>query len=381
MTYNAGWMNDELRLMAESVRSFLENEYVPHDAKYEAQHFVDREFWKKAAEMGMLGATIPGEYGGIGGNFAFDAVISDELAAQGISGFGIQVHNIASHYILAYGSEEQKKKWLPRLCSGECIGAIAMTEPGAGSDLQGVTTKAVKDGDFYTITGSKTFISNGLLANLIVLVVKTDESKGAKGISLVVVETEDLAGFTRGKPLEKIGQHAQDTTELFFDGARVPCVNLLGKEEGKGFYQLMDQLKYERLLIAVLSVGFMDRALKMTFEYTQDRKAFGRTIFDFQNTRFKLAELFTEARIGRTFVADCIEKMIAGKLDTATASMAKMWLTEKLCKTVDECLQFFGGYGYTREYPISRLFVDSRVMKIYGGTSEIMKELIARSLQ
>lgn len=381
MTYNAGWMNDELRLMAESVRSFLEDEYIPHDARYEEQNFVDREFWKKAGEMGMLGATIPGEYGGIGENFAFDAVISDELSMLGITGFGLQVHNIASHYILAYGNEEQKKKWLPKLSSGECIGAIAMTEPGAGSDLQGVKTKAVKDGDFYTITGSKTFISNGLLADLIVLVVKTDESKGAKGISLIVVETEDLAGFSRGKPLEKIGQHAQDTTELFFDGARIPCANLLGDEEGRGFYQLMDQLKYERLLIAVMSVGFMDRALKMTLEYTQDRKAFGRSIFDFQNTRFKLAELFTEARIGRTFVADCIEKMIAGSLDTATASMAKMWTTEKMCWIVDECLQFFGGYGYTQEYPISRLYADARVMRIYGGTSEIMKELISRSLQ
>lgn len=381
MTYNAVWMNDELRLMAESVNNFLEAEYLPSEAKYDEQHFVDREFWRKAGEMGLLGATVPAEYGGIGGNFAFDAVVSDELSKLGITGFGIQVHNIASHYILAYGNEEQKQKWLPGLCNGEYIGAIAMSEPGAGSDLQGVRTKAVKNGGFYEINGSKTFISNGLLANIIVLVVKTDESKGAKGISLVVIETEGLEGFQRGRPLEKIGQPAQDTTELFFDNVRVPIANLLGSEEGKGFYQLMDQLKYERLLIAVMSVGFMDRALKMTLEYTKDRKAFGSTIFDFQNTRFKLAELFTEARIGRIFVADCVEKMIAGRLDTATASMAKLWLTERMCNTVDECLQFFGGYGYTKEYPISRLFIDSRVMKIYGGTSEIMKELISRSLQ
>jgi acyl-CoA dehydrogenase len=380
MTYKASWMNEELRLMADSVNAFLTAEYVPDAARYDEQKYVDREFWLKAGEMGLLGASIPSEYGGIGGNFAFDAVINDEISKLGITGFGLQVHSIAAHYILACGNEEQKRKWLPKLCSGECIGAIAMSEPGAGSDLQGVRTKAEKEGDYYRISGSKTFISNGKMSNIIVLVVKTDESQGAKGISLVVLETEDLEGFERGKPLEKIGQHGQDTTELFFDGTRVPRANLLGEKEGLGFSQLMDQLKYERLLIGVMAVGTIDRALKLTLDYTKERKAFGKTIFDFQNTRFKLAEAYTEAQIGRTFVEDCVAKMIAGSLDTATASMAKMWLTEKQCKIADECLQLFGGYGYMTEYPISRIFVDSRVMKIYGGTNEIMKELIARSL-
>ena len=306
------------------------------------------------------------------------------LASQGSKSSGIDgiyIQNIVIHYILAYGSEKQKKGWLPRLISGEMIGAIAMTEPGAGSDLQGVRTQAVKQGDHYVLNGSKTFISNGQNANLICVVAKTDRSKAAHGISLIMLETDGAEGFRRGRNLEKLGQKAADTSELFFEDVTVPVDHLLGESEGQGFAQLMTQLPWERLLCGIYAVGACDLAMQETLSYVSERKAFGRRIMDLQNTRFKLAECKTILEVTRTFIDRCIEKIDRGELDAATASMAKYWGSEMHCKVMDECLQLFGGYGYMMEYPIAYLYAVARVQRIYGGTSEIMKELIARSLE
>jgi len=378
--YTPSWMTDELSIFKESVGKFLETEYLPFEKEWEAAKMVDRSFWIKAADMGLLSAGIPEEYGGIGETFAYDAVTFGEMGRRGISGFGLHVHLIAAHYILAYGTETQKKRWLPSLCSGESIGAIAMTEPGTGSDLQAIRTSAIKEGDEYVINGSKTFISNGKLADLVVLVAKTDPQQGSKGVSLIVIETEELEGFSRGKALDKIGQKAQDTAELFFDNVRVPVTALIGEQEGKGFYQLMEQLAFERLIMAVFGVAVMEMAVRITTEYVKERKAFGKSIIEFQNTRFTLAEAKTETYIGRVFTDHCVQLYLDNKLDATTASMAKYWISQKQCEVVDECLQLHGGYGYSMEYPIAKLYVDSRVQKIYAGTNEIMKELIARSL-
>jgi acyl-CoA dehydrogenase len=290
------------------------------------------------------------------------------------------VHNICAHYVMAYGTEAQKRRWLPGLASGERIGAIAMSEPAAGSDLQGIRTRAVRRGDHYVVDGSKTFISNGQVANLICLVVKTDPDAAAKGISLVMVETDGLAGFRRGRTLDKIGQPGQDTSELFFDECRVPADALLGEIEGAGFRQLMDELPYERTLVALWGVAAIERAVDLTTAYARERKAFGKTLLEMQNTRFKLAEAKTIAHVGRVFIDSCIERYMAGTLDTATASMAKWWLTDMQCQVIDECLQLFGGYGYMREYPIAQMYADARVQRIYAGSNEIMKEIIARTL-
>lgn len=378
--YTPSWMSEELTIFQESVGKFFENEYLPHVEEWEEKKAVDRGFWKKAAEIGLLAAGIPEEYEGFGESFAYEAVGFAEMGRLGISGFGLHVHLIATHYIVTYGTEEQKRRWLPRLGSGDLVGAIAMTEPGTGSDLQAIRTSAIKEGDEYVINGSKVFISNGIVADLIVLVAKTDPRQGSKGISLIVIETDDLEGFSRGKTLNKIGQKAQDTAELFFDNVRVPADKLLGKTEGQGFYQLMEQLVYERLVMAIYGAAVMELAVRITSEYTKGRKAFNKAIIEFQNTRFKLAEAKTEAYIGRVFVDHCIQLYLEGKLDAVTASMAKWWISQKQCDIVDECLQLHGGYGYSLEYPIAKLYVDSRVQKIYGGTNEIMKELIARSL-
>ncbi len=317
---------------------------------------------------------------GAGADFRYEAVVYEELNRRGLSGFGQGVHSIAAHYLLNHGTEEQKRRLLPALASGELIGAIGITEPGAGSDMKGIRTRAVRDGDHYIVTGSKIFISNGLLAGLIALVVKTDPNPGSKSISLLMVETKELAGFRVGRVLDKMGLHAQDTAELFFDGARVPAANLLGGEEGKGMYQLMSDLPYERILIGVSGVAVMEGALAATLNYTRERKAFGQTVFEFQNTKFKLAEIATIVRIARTFIDECIRRVSAGELDTVTASMAKWWITDMQQKVLDECVQLHGGYGYMEEYLVCRMFADSRVQRIYGGTNEIMKEVISRAL-
>ena len=374
------WMSDELVMFRDAVRKFVAAELVPHDERWAKQGHVDRDVWHKAGAMGILLCDIPEEYGGAGASFAHEAAVYEEVQRANITSFGKAVHSIVAHYLLTYGSEEQKRAWLPKMATGELIAAIAMTEPGAGSDLQGVTTRAIRDGDAYVINGAKTFITNGYMADLVCVVAKTEPGTGAKGVSLVMVETADLPGFRRGRILEKIGQKAQDTTELFFDDVRVPAANLLGAEEGRGFYQLMAQLPYERTILAVAAVAAIELAVEITTAYVKERKAFGKTLIEMQNTRFKLAECKTTAHIARVFLDDCIRRMIDGTMDATTASMAKWWTTEQQCHVIDECLQLFGGYGYMMEYPIAKLYADARVQKIYGGTNEIMKELIARSL-
>ncbi|RIK85410.1 MAG: acyl-CoA dehydrogenase [Hyphomicrobiales bacterium] len=375
------WAGEEVAMLYDMAHRFLSDEIAPRYEAFEKAEIFDRESWRKAGENGLLCASIPEEYGGAGGTFAHESAINEAIGHVGVDGFGIALHNvIVAPYILHYGSEEQKRKWLPRLATGELIGAIAMTEPGAGSDLQGVKTRAVKDGNHYRISGSKTFITNGQLANLVIVVAKTDPDKGARGTSLIVVETDEVEGFERGRNLDKIGLKANDTSELFFNDVRVPTANLLGPEEGQGFIQLMQQLPQERLLIGTQAIAMIERALAVTIDYVKERKAFGQPVLAFQNTQFRLAELKTEATIGRVFYNDCVARHIAGGLDPATASMAKYWLTDLQCKVVDECLQLHGGYGYMNEYPIARMYRDARVQRIYGGTNEIMKLLIARSL-
>ena len=375
------WAADEVTMLYDMASRFLSEEVAPHYDDYEKNEIVDRDAWEKAGAAGLLCASMPEEYGGAGGTYAHESAIAEAIGHVGVDGFGIALHNsIVAPYILHYGSEEQKKKWLPKMASGELIGAIAMTEPGAGSDLQGVKTRAEKDGNHYKINGSKTFITNGQNANLIIVVAKTDPTKGAKGTSLIVVETDGVDGFERGRNLDKIGLKANDTSELFFNDVRVPTANLLGHEEGQGFVQLMQQLPQERLLIAGQAIGMIERALAVTIDYVKERKAFGKAVVEFQNTQFKLAELKTEATIGRVFYNDCVKRHLNGGLDPVTASMAKYWLTDLQCKIVDECLQLHGGYGYMNEYPIARMYRDARVQRIYGGTNEIMKVLIARSL-
>ena len=375
------WSDDDVEAFRDLAHSFMAKECAPHEERWAEQQHIDREVWNKAGSLGLLCPSIPTEYGGGGGTFALEAVMAEEQTRTLSPSLGTSVHStIVAHYINSYGTEEQKQRWLPRMASGELVGAVAMTEPGTGSDLQSIKTKAIKTGSEYVIDGSKTFISNGLLANLVITVAKTDPANAAKGISLIVVETDGLEGFNRGRVLKKIGQHGQDTAELFYDGVRVPETNLLGTEEGQGFIQLMSQLPQERLIIAVAAVAAIEETLRLTVEYTKDRQAFGKPVFEFQNTRFKLAEVATTARIARVFIDDCIAKHLRGELDVPTASMAKWWTTQMQCDVADECLQFFGGYGYMEEYPISRLYTDARIQKIYGGTNEIMKEIISRFL-
>ncbi|MGL4316946.1 MAG: acyl-CoA dehydrogenase family protein [Pseudomonas sp.] len=363
----------------ESVRKFFEQEAVPYHAQWEKDGYIDRALWNKAGEAGMLCSHIPEEYGGMSADFLYSAVVIEEQSRLGLSGVGFSLHSdIVAPYILHYGSEAQKHKYLPKLVSGELVTAIAMTEPGTGSDLQGVKTTAVLDGDEYVINGSKTFITNGYLADLVIVVAKTDAKAGAKGISLFLVEA-NTPGFAKGKRLEKVGMKAQDTSELFFQDVRVPRENLLGKE-GMGFVYLMQELPQERLTVGLLAISSAEAALEWTKDYTRERKAFGRPVADFQNTRFKLAEMATEIQIGRVFVDRCLELHLKGKLDVPTAAMLKYWSTDLQCKVIDECVQLHGGYGYMLEYPIARAWADSRVQRIYAGTNEIMKEIISRAL-
>ncbi|MEX0345303.1 MAG: acyl-CoA dehydrogenase family protein [Rhizobiaceae bacterium] len=378
---NPSWMDDELHMLADMSRKFFEAEVIPDYDRFESQEMVDRAVWEKSGQAGLLCASMPEEHGGAGGTYAHEAVITEALGHAGGDGFGLCLHNsIVAPYIQHYGSDEQKKRWLPKMASGELIGAIAMTEPAAGSDLQGVKTTAKRDGNHFLINGSKTFITNGQHANLIIVVAKTDPSAGAKGTTLMVVETDEVEGFERGRNLDKIGLKSNDTSELFFNDVRIPASNMLGHEEGQGFVQLMQQLPQERLLIANQAMAMIERALAVTIDYVKERKAFGKAVMEFQNTQFKLAELKSEATMMKAFIDNCVGQHIKGELTSTTASMAKYLSSDLQCKVVDECLQLHGGYGYMNEYPIARMFRDARVQRIYGGTNEIMKLLIARSL-
>ena len=372
------WMDEDIEAFREQAQRYIAKELVPHLDDWRRQGFIPREVWRPFGELGFLLPEMPEAYGGAGANLAYQLVVQDELARAEVPA-NSAVHTIAAHYILDYGTEEQKQRWLPRLASGELLAGIALTEPGCGSDLKALRTKATKDGDAYVIDGAKTFITNGATANLLVVAVRTG-GPGSSGVSLVVLETENLPGFRVGRRLEKLGQHASDTAELFFDGVRLNAGQLLGGQEGQGFRQLMSQLPYERLLLAVPAAAVIERAVELTVEYTKGRKAFGQSVFDFQNTRFKLAECATLAHVVRSFVNDCIQRLLDGTLDDEAAYMAKWWCTEQQGKVTDECLQLFGGYGYMAEYPIARLYADARIQRIYGGTTEIMKDLIARRL-
>ncbi|MGC8525237.1 MAG: acyl-CoA dehydrogenase family protein [Acidibrevibacterium sp.] len=381
MDASAADQTAELTLFRETVRRFFAAEVVPHITAWRKAGIVAREAWRRAGAAGLLCASMPAEFGGGGGDFRHEAILIEELAAIGFSDFAISLHNaIIAPYLLAYGSETQKRRWLPRMASGDMVAAIAMTEPDAGSDLQAIRTTARRVGDTYVLNGQKTFISNGQLADLVIVAAKTRVDAGAKGISLIVVETRDAPGFRRGRNLEKIGKHAQDTSELFFDDVVVPAENLLGSEPDRGFVQLMQQLPQERLVIAVGAVAAMEAALAETIAYVRSRRAFGKTLMEFQNTRFVLAEAKTTTQVARVFVDDCIARLLAGTLDVSTAAMAKYWTSEMQGKVIDSCLQFFGGYGFMAEYPIAHRYTDARVQRLYGGSNEIMKELIARGL-
>ena len=377
------FMQDEdIAVFRDAVGKFFE-QHAPEKRveKWREDGMVERAFWEEAGAAGLLGMTVPEEYGGHGGDFRHDLVVLDQQAAKGVDGFAASLHNvIILPYIVRHGTEEQKKRFLPRLVSGELISAIAMTEPGVGSDLQSIATTAVRDGNGYRLNGAKTFISSGQLANFIVVVAKTDPGQRAKGISLLCLETDGADGFRRGKQLDKVGLDAADTSELFFDDVFVPADNLLGGEEGKGFYQLMGELPQERLVIAVGAMSTIEKALETTVEYVKQRKAFGQTIWDFQNTQFVLADLKARGTAAKVFLNDCIAKLLRGELDVTTASIAKYWLTELQGEVVDKCLQLHGGWGYINEYPIAKMFRDSRITRIFGGSNEIMKMLIARSM-
>ncbi len=376
--YRHRWMDEEIEAFREQVRRYIVGELAPHLDGWRRQGYVPREVWRPFGQMGFLLPELDEAWGGAGASLAYQLVVQDELAKAEVPA-NTAVHTIASHYILDCGTEAQKRRWLPKLASGEMLAGLALTEPGCGSDLKALRTRARREGDEYVIDGAKTFITNGFTGNLLVVAVRTGEA-GSRGVSLVVLETENLPGFRVGRRLEKLGQHASDTVELFFDNMRIPANQLLGPTEGKGFVQLMSQLPYERLLLAVPAAAVIETAVALTVDYTRQRKAFDKTLSDFQNTRFKLAECATLAHVVRSFVNDCIQRLLDGKLDAEAAYMAKWWCTEQQCKVTDECLQLFGGYGYMAEYPIARLYADSRVQKIYGGANEIMKDLIARKL-
>jgi alkylation response protein AidB-like acyl-CoA dehydrogenase len=370
---------EEHHAFRDAVKRFVAREIAPHHAQWEEDGQISRDAWKKAGDAGLLLTNIPEEYGGGGADFLTSVIMIEEFMRHVYSGPGFRLHSdITAPYILHIGSDAQKKDLLPKMARGEIITAIAMTEPGAGSDLQNIRTTAVLDGNHYVINGQKTFITNGQLADVIIVACKTDPGAGAKGVSLILVEAE-RAGFSRGRNLEKIGMKAQDTSELFFDNVRVPTTNMLG-EPGKGFAYLMQELPQERLLVGITAVTVMEAALGWTLDYTRSRKAFGKTIADLQVVRHTLAEVKTEVTIARTFLDECISRHMRKELDVPTAAMCKYWLSELECKVIDKCLQLFGGYGYMREYPIARAYEDARVHRIYAGANEIMKEIIARAL-
>jgi acyl-CoA dehydrogenase len=376
--YRQRWMDEEIEAFRDQVRRYIAAALSPNLEGWRRQGFIPRDVWHPFGELGFMLPELSEEYGGGGATLAYQLVVQDELAKAELPA-NTAVHTIAAHYILDYGTEAQKRRWLPRLASGEMLAGIALTEPGCGSDLKALRTSARRDDGRLVINGAKTFITNGFSANLLIVAVRTGEA-GGRGVSLVVLETENLPGFRVGRRLEKLGQHASDTAELFFDGVDIPDNQLLGETEGQGFRQLMSQLPFERLMLAVPAAAAIERAVEVTVEYCKQRKAFGQSVSDFQNTRFKLAECATLAHVVRSFVNDCIQRLLDGTLDDEAAYMAKWWCSEQQCKVTDECLQLFGGYGYMIEYPIARLYADSRVQRIYGGTTEIMKDLIARRL-
>ncbi len=380
ITFRRSWTDPDLDQYRDTVVRFIEEHMLPADEAARQRGHVGHEIWRKAGATGLLCTDIAVEYGGAGGDFRHEAVLYEEMASRSLTGMNASVHSIVAHYLFNHGTEEQKRRYLPRMAAGELVGAIAMTEPGTGSDLQGIRTRADRSGDGYRINGAKTFISNGFLAGLVLVVAKTDASLGARGTSILIVETQGCQGYRVGRLLDKMGLKAQDTSELFFDDVQVSAEQLLGGKEGAGFFQLMGDLPYERMVIGVTALAAMEGAYQVTLDYVRERKAFGQAIADFQNTKFRLAEIATEITVGRAFIDRCVEDLVAGRLDTATASMAKLWGSEAQGRVVDTCVQLFGGYGYMNEYLISRMYTDARVQRIYGGTSEIMKEVISRAL-
>lgn len=377
--YSSPWECDDVRIFRETVRRLIRDEFSPQQMRWRNQHYPDRAAWRRAGEIGMLLPDLPDGLGG-GGTFAHACVVHEELARAGIP-FGSGVQNIVGHYIQSHGRPDQMASWLPGLVSGELVASIAMTEPMAGSDLAAIKTTATLDGEWYVINGSKTFITNAHHADLVCVATKTNQSAPAmRALTMIVVETKGLSGYSVGRPIEKIGRNGVDTCEVFFDNVRVPAANRLGSTPGLGFSQMMQQLPYERLTIAVGALAAAEEAITITARYVRDRAIFGKTLFDIQNTRMKLAECATAARVGRAFLDDCIRRYIDGSIDDAAPAMAKYWMTELECRVLDDCVQLHGGYGYTTEYPVGQMWVDSRIERIYAGANELMKELIASSL-